>query len=103
MYIGRTVTGMRIVRAIESNGRELWKYEHSELKRPWGLTKDFVENIYIAGNFSNNIHMLSSAGYALKIFEQIPLPSRMILRKESNDEFYVVSASTSVKQVKLIL
>lgn len=103
MYIGRTVTGMRIVRGIESNGRELWQYEHSELKRPWGLTKDFVENIYIAGNFSNNIHMLSSAGYALKIFEQIPLPSRMILRKESNDEFYVVSASTSVKQVKLIL
>lgn len=103
VYIGRTVTGMRIVRGIESNGRELWKYEHSELKRPWGLTKDFVENIYIAGNFSNNIHMLSSAGYALKIFEQIPLPSRMILRKESNDEFYVVSASTSVKQVKLIL
>lgn len=101
--IGRTVTGMRIVRAIESNGRELWKYEHSELIRPFGLTKDFVENIYIAGNYSHNIHMLSSAGYALKIFVQISYPSRMIPRKESNDEFYVVSASTSVKQVKLIL
>lgn len=94
---------MLTVIAVDGHGQELWKYEHSELKRPWGLTKDFVENIYIAGNFSNNIHMLSSAGYALKIFEQISLPSRMILRKESNDEFYVVSASTSVKQVKLIL
>lgn len=103
IYIGRTaMNSMRTVRAIDSNGRELWKYEHSELKRPWGLTKDFVENIYITGYSSNNIHMLSSAGYALKIFEQIPYPSRMILRKESNDEFYVVSASTSVKQVKLI-
>lgn len=101
IYIGR-LNGLRTVRAIDGNGRELWKYEHSELKRPWGLTKDFVENIYITGYSSNNIHMLSSTGYALKIFEQILHPSRMILRKESNDEFYVVSASTSVKRVKLI-
>lgn len=101
IYIGR-LNGLRTVRAIDGNGRELWKYEHSELKRPCGLTKDFVENIYITGYSINNIHMLSSTGYALKIFEQILHPSRMILRKESNDEFYVVSASTSVKRVKLI-
>lgn len=103
IYIGRlTMNGLRTVRAIDYNGRELWKYEHSELKRPCGLTKDFVENIYITGYSSNNIHMLSSTGYALKVFEQIPHPSRMILRKESNDEFYLVSASSSVKRVKLI-
>lgn len=68
MYIGCIVIGMWIVRGIESNGRELWKYEYFELKRFWGLIKDFVENIYIVGNYSYNIYMLSSVGYVLKIF-----------------------------------
>lgn len=65
MYIGCIVIGMWIVRGIESNGWELWKYEYFELKRFWGLIKDFVENIYIVGNFSNNIYMFSSVGYVL--------------------------------------
>lgn len=101
IYIGETSIN-RTVRAVDDNGRELWKYEHPELRFPMRLTKDNMENIYIAGFCSHNIHLISSAGYALKIFEQIVYPCRMIIRKESNNEFYVVSALKSIKQVKLI-
>lgn len=88
---------------MDTNGNERKTiYKHSELKYPMGLTKDYMENIYIAGFSSHNIHMISSAGYALKIFERITFPSRMIIRKESNDEVFVVSDWKSIKQVKLI-
>lgn len=103
IYISKSsINPERTVKAIDKHGQELWQYKHSELKYPMGLTKDYMENIYIAGFSSHNIHMISSAGYALKIFEQITFPSRMIIRKESNDEVFVVSDWKSIKQVKLI-
>lgn len=103
IYISKSsINPERTVKAIDEYGQELWQYKHSELKYPMGLTKDYMENIYIAGFSSHNIHMISSAGYALKIFEQITFPSRMIIRKESNDEVFVVSDWKSIKQVKLI-
>lgn len=106
IYISQTINSRsmedtRTVRAVNENG-ELWKYEHAELKYPMGLTTDCSDRIYITGYFSNNIHVLSKEGYALKIFEQIPDPSRIIYRRESKD-FLVVSCLNTIKFFKFTL
>lgn len=107
IYIGETINIRRMedkqtVKAIDDTGKELWKYEHAELKYPMGLTTDCTERIYITGYLSNNIHVLSNEGYALKIFEKIPDPSRIIYRRDSKD-FLVVSRLDTINLVKLIL
>nr|XP_019924372.2 uncharacterized protein LOC105331996 [Crassostrea gigas] len=91
----RPMEDTRTVRAIDDNGHELWKYEHPELKYPTCLTTDCADRIYITGCPSNNIHVLSNEGYALKIFENIPDPSKITYRRESKD-FLVVSRDNTI-------
>lgn len=98
----RPMEDTRAVRAIDDNGHELWKYGHPELKYPRCLTTDCADRIYITGYSSNNIHVLSNEGYALKIFEQIPDPSRIIYRRENKD-FLVVSRFNTIKLFKFTL
>lgn len=98
----RPMEDTRTLRAIDANGHELWKYEHPELKYPRCLTTDCADRIYITGYSSNNIHVLSNEGYALKIFEQIPDPSRIIYRRENKD-FLVVSRFNTIKLFKFTL
>ncbi|XP_052683887.1 uncharacterized protein LOC128164175 [Crassostrea angulata] len=98
----RPMEDTQTVRAIDDNGHELWKYEHPELKYPRCLTTDLADRIYIIGYSSNNIHVLSNEGYALKIFEQIPDPSRIIYMRENKD-FLVVSRDNTIKLFKFTL
>lgn len=98
----RPMEDTRTVRAIDDNGHELWKYEHPELKYPTCLTTDCADRIYITGYPSNNIHVLSNEGYALKIFEKIPDPSKITYRRESKD-FLVVSRFNTIRLFKFTL
>ncbi|XP_061167814.1 uncharacterized protein LOC133176759 [Saccostrea echinata] len=46
--------------AIDEQLDSVWNYMNPELKCPYGLDSDSLENIYVAGMHSHNIHVVSS-------------------------------------------
>ena len=67
-YIKHTVTAMKTSSEI------LWTYKSPNLRFPYGIEQDSSDNIYIAGKDSNNIHVLSSEGVLLRLFDNIEQP-----------------------------
>ena len=93
-YGGNSVT------AMQDDGQTLWVYKHSQLIGPVCVTVDFLDNIYVAGEQSNNIHILSPKGTSLRIIPDIPKP--FCLRfKEGSLTFLVVTNGNCVKVYKL--
>nr|XP_022300881.1 E3 ubiquitin-protein ligase TRIM56-like [Crassostrea virginica] len=67
-YIKHTVS------AMNTSSEILWTYESPDLRFPYGIEHDSRDNIYIAGRDSNNIHVLSSEGVLLRLFDNIEQP-----------------------------
>ncbi|XP_062621298.1 E3 ubiquitin-protein ligase TRIM8-like [Saccostrea cucullata] len=72
------------VTAIDNQGNQLWKYSSPKLKEPRGVDKDKMNNIYIAGHNSDNVHIMSSNGTLIRIVENIPKPAFMKVKEGSN-------------------
>ncbi|XP_062582565.1 E3 ubiquitin-protein ligase TRIM33-like [Saccostrea cucullata] len=69
-----------IVKSIYyENGDTVWTYSSPNLKNPYGLQKDSSDNVYVADYHSSNVHVLSSVGSILRIFENLPHPISLIL------------------------
>ncbi|XP_062582591.1 uncharacterized protein LOC134244334 [Saccostrea cucullata] len=62
------------VTALYDQGNEIWTYSSPGLRRPYGLDKDSLDNIYVAGYDSNNVHVLTSGGTLIKIIEDMKNP-----------------------------
>ena len=50
-------------------GKKLYSYSHENLKFPISLDVNFSGNIFVAGQSSNNIHVLTPTAELLRIFE----------------------------------
>ena len=62
------------VSAMNISSKILWTYESPDLRFPFGIEQDSRDNVYITGKDSNNIHVLSSEGVLLRLFENIEHP-----------------------------
>ena len=51
------------------SGVRIYSYSHKKLRHPYGLDVNFTGNIFVAGQLSNNIHVLTFTAELLRIFE----------------------------------
>ncbi|XP_062602020.1 uncharacterized protein LOC134263663 [Saccostrea cucullata] len=72
------------VASIDYEGNTIWTYKNPNIIFAYGLDKDSNENIFVAGKESNNIHVLSSTGVLLRVFDNIPKPVFMKVDRKSN-------------------
>lgn len=49
--------------------KKIYSYFHEKLRHPRGLDVNFSGNIFVAGEGSNNIHVLTPGAELLKIFD----------------------------------
>nr|XP_022297355.1 E3 ubiquitin/ISG15 ligase TRIM25-like [Crassostrea virginica] len=63
-----------IVSAMSTSSQIMWTYESPNLRFPFGIEHDSRDNVYITGKDSNNIHVLSSEGVLLRVFDNIKQP-----------------------------
>ncbi|XP_061196973.1 E3 ubiquitin-protein ligase TRIM8-like [Saccostrea echinata] len=87
------------VTAIYGQGNEIWTYSSPTLKRPNGLDKDSLDNIYVAGYGSNNVHVLSSGGTLIKVIEDLKNPVFFRVYEKRNICF-VCNSHTSIRIYK---
>ena len=73
-----------IVRAINDNGDALWTYKRSNLRKPQGVSKDSLNNIYVSSFGNHSVHVLTLKGILQQIFENIPNPVFFELIEERN-------------------
>lgn len=64
-----------IVKKLDKSGKMLFKYTHKELNKPFGLTVDGHGNIFVNGNDTNNIHIVSNDGKIIRILEGVQNPT----------------------------
>lgn len=83
------------VTMMNEEGKKIFYYTHDNLKYPCGLDVDFTGNIFVAGKNSNNIHVLSSKGNLLKIFD-VTAP-RCIKFKENSHVCFVGTEKGTTK------
>ena len=57
------------VTVMNQTGKKLHSYSHEVLKLPISLDVNFSGNIFVAGESSNNIHVLTPTAELLRIFE----------------------------------
>jgi dephospho-CoA kinase len=65
---------LNTVTAMTDQGDNLWQYKNPKMVTPRGLDVDLGDNIFVAAEISNNIHVLSGAGALIRILEDIPKP-----------------------------
>ena len=75
-------------------------YQHSGLKRPYGLAVDPKGNIYVCGHHSHNIFVISGDGSLLKILDGFFSP-QFIAFQENSFKFFVVQNKSFVKICEL--
>lgn len=62
------------VKAMTDEGQDVWSYKSDNLQNPLDLDTDFYDNIYVAGNGSRNIHVLSNSGELIRLIDNVPSP-----------------------------
>ncbi|XP_062619405.1 E3 ubiquitin-protein ligase Midline-1-like [Saccostrea cucullata] len=72
------------VTAISEDGDIIWKYENENMKDPFELEEDSVNNVVVAAKKSNNIHVLSNVGEHLKVIENITQPVFIKMNERMN-------------------
>lgn len=65
------------VTCIDEKGVPLWKYVSPKLSGPCSVDRDALDNLYVGGSKSNNVHILSSFGSLIRVLECIPCPAFM--------------------------
>lgn len=83
------------VTVMDNSGKKLHSYFHPKLEYPYGLDVNFSGNIFVAGQGSCNIHVLTPKAELLKIFE-VELP-RCIKFKENSNICFVGSKEGTTK------
>lgn len=63
------------VTCINKTGQTQWEYKHHRLKNPHSVDRDELDNLFVSGTGSDNVHILSPNGTLFKIIEDIPCPS----------------------------
>ena len=85
------------VTVMNQTGKKLYSYSHEILTFPVSLDVNFSGNIFVAGQLSNNIHVLTSKADLLKIFE-VASP-RCIKFKENSYTCIVGSAGKCTTKI----
>ena len=75
------------VRKQDKAGNVLFSYNHEKLKSPYGLAVNRNGEIFVHGNKSNNIHILSKNGKLLRILEGINCPTWVKYQDDTNRLF----------------
>lgn len=83
------------VTVMDDSGEKLHSYSHAKLKSPYGLDVNFSGNIFVVGQVSKNIHVLTPKAELLKIFE-VESP-RCIKFKENSNVCFVGSKNGTTK------
>lgn len=84
------------VTCIDEKGVLLWKYVSPKLSGPCSVDRDALDNLYVGGSKSNNIHILSSFGSLIRVLECIPCPAFMKV-SERGDMCYVCSSWKNIR------
>ena len=83
------------VTVMNQPGVRIYSYSHENLRHPYGLDVNFSGKIFVAGQWSNNIHVLTPKAELLRIFE-VARP-RCIKFKENSYTCIVGSVSATTK------
>lgn len=83
------------VTVMDTSGKKMYLYTHEKLIYPYGLDVNFSGEIFVAGNGSNNIHVLTPTAELLKIYE-VESP-RSIKFKENSYMCFVGSETRTTK------
>lgn len=83
------------VTVMENSGKKIYSYFHEKLRHPRGLDVNFSGNIFVAGQGSNNIHMLTPGAELLKMFN-VASP-KCIKFKENSYMCFVRSLNSTTK------
>ncbi|XP_052698123.1 E3 ubiquitin-protein ligase Midline-1-like [Crassostrea angulata] len=89
-----------VLNTFDKSGKMLFKYSHKELKIPYGLTVDGHGNIFVTGNGSNNIHIVSNDGKTVRILKGVQRP-QCIKFLNGTYRFLVGEAAGCVKVFEL--
>uniref|UniRef100_A0A8W8JEK5 Uncharacterized protein n=1 Tax=Magallana gigas TaxID=29159 RepID=A0A8W8JEK5_MAGGI len=73
---------------------KMYSYSHEKLRYPRGLNVNFSGNIFVAGQRSNNIHVLTPRAELLKIFD---VHSPSFIRFKENSYVCLVGSDKSTK------
>jgi hypothetical protein len=89
------------VRKVDRKGNIIFTYTHEELKCPYGLAVDRCSNIYVNGNESHNVHILSRSGEVLRILNGVVTNPQCINIQEGGNRLFVGEAGGVVKIFEL--
>lgn len=84
------------VTCIDEKGVPLWKYVSPKLSGPCSVDRDALDNLYVGGSKSNNVHILSSFGSLIRVLECIPCPAFMKV-SERGDRCCVCSSWKNIR------
>lgn len=82
------------VTVMENSGKKMYSYSHEKLRYPRGLNVNFSGNIFVAGLWSKNIHVLTPRAELLKIFY---VASPRFIRFKENSYVCLVRSDNSIK------
>ncbi|XP_052707666.1 E3 ubiquitin-protein ligase TRIM39-like [Crassostrea angulata] len=82
------------VTVMENSGKKMYSYSHEKLINPRGLNVNFSRNIFVAGQWSQNIHVLTPKAELLKIFD---VASPRFIRFKENSYVCLVGSGNSTK------
>ena len=75
------------IRKQSKAGNVLFSYTHKKLKTPYGLDVNRNGEIFVGGNSSNNVHILSKNGKLLRILEGVNHPIWVKYRDDTKQLF----------------
>ena len=88
------------VTVMNQSGAKLHSYSHGNLRYPRSLDVNFSGYIFVAGEDSNNIHVLTLTAELLRIFEVVS--PRCIKFKENSYKCIVDSTKDTTKVYELV-
>ncbi|KAL3891846.1 hypothetical protein ACJMK2_004091 [Sinanodonta woodiana] len=89
-----TMQGRDSVFCFSMDGTKLFTYSHSILRKPFGISVDRDDNIFVLGYNSNVIHQISPEGSLLQLITNgVPNNPRAICFSKQRDVFLVTNES----------
>lgn len=79
---------------MDNSGKKIYSYSHKNLSYPRGLDVNFAGNIFVAGKWSYNIHVLTPRAELLKIFD---VASPSFIRFKENSYVCLVGSANKTK------
>ena len=86
------------VTVMNQSGVKLHSYSHGKLRYPYSLDVNFSGYIFVAGEDSNNIHVLTPTAELLRIFE---VASPRCIRFKENSYMCIVSSTKFMNSYQL--